>query len=207
MKLYTKGGDRGETGLFGGDRVRKSDPRVEACGAVDELNAAIGSVLASDRDAGDGVRLLDSEATASASALEAVQADLFVVGSRLAASRPDGASEKGTLPDLSPVRIAELEEWIDRLEDELPPLDAFILPGGHPVGAGLHVARTVCRRAERSIVALLDQRPDLTDVVLPYFNRLSDLLFVLARAVNHRAGEEERRWLPVRERDAAGEGR
>ena len=200
MKIYTKGGDRGETGLFGGSRVSKSDPRVEAYGAIDELNAVIGTVLAADTSP------LEPGSPSDRSRLQGVQADLFVLGSRLAAARPDRAAEKGTIPELLPDRIAELEGWIDALETELPPLDAFILPGGHPIGAGLHVARTVCRRAERSIVGLLDEQPNLGDVILPYVNRLSDLLFVLARAANHRSGSAEQRWLPVRESDASGEG-
>lgn len=209
MKIYTKGGDHGETGLFGGDRVSKNDPRVSAYGAVDELNAILGTVLAADRHAskrtGAGASPLDADDSRDRARLEAVQEDLFVLGSRLAAARPDRAAEKGIIPQLDPGRISELEEWIDRLEAELPPLDAFILPGGHPVGAHLHVARTVCRRAERAIVGLLHEQPELSDVILPYVNRLSDLLFVLARAANHRADEPEQRWQPVRERGSSGE--
>jgi cob(I)alamin adenosyltransferase len=198
MKIYTKGGDQGKTGLFGGDRVSKSDPRVEAYGAIDELNAVLGTVLAMEPSP------LDAGAPSDRSRLQEVQADLFVLGSRLAAARPQRATEKGSIPELPPDRITGLEGWIDVLEAELPPLDAFILPGGHPVGADLHVARTVCRRAERQIVALLAERSDLADVILPYVNRLSDLLFVLARAANQRAGSTEQRWLPVRERGTQG---
>lgn len=203
MKIYTRGGDRGETGLFGGDRVRKDDPRVAAYGAVDELNAAIGLALAledversGDRERSPG--LLDR------GELETVQEDLFVVGARLAAARPQRAIRRGSIPELAAERATRLEEWIDRLDEELPALDAFVLPGGHPVGAQLHLARTVCRRAEREIVVLADGQPDLTERVLPYMNRLSDLLFVLARAVNRRADAAERRWVPQRERRRAG---
>ena len=118
------------------------------------------------------------------------------------------ATERGTIPPLDSSRIQDLEDWIDELDRELPELDAFILPGGSRAGAQLHVARTICRRAERAITRLLEERPDLEDAVLPYVNRLSDLLFTLARAVNRRAGSRERRWTPQRERreESGGEG-
>lgn len=198
MKIYTRRGDRGETDLFGGVRVRKDDPRVAAYGAVDELNAALGLALAMDED-GRGAAHLDGERTA------AVQEDLFAIGSRLAAADPAEATERGTIPPLDSSRIQDLEEWIDELDRELPELDAFVLPGGSRAGAQLHVARTVCRRAERAISRLIEERPDLEEAVLPYVNRLSDLLFTLARAVNRRAGSRERRWTPQRERGASEE--
>ncbi|MFQ5890884.1 MAG: cob(I)yrinic acid a,c-diamide adenosyltransferase [Gemmatimonadota bacterium] len=189
MKIYTRRGDRGETSLFGGVRVAKADPRVAAYGTIDELNAALGLALALDADG-----LIDD------AALDGVQADLFTLGARLAAARPEEAARKGSIPVLAPARVNELERRIDRLEAELPPLDAFVLPGGSAAAAQLHVARTVCRRAERAITALLASQPDLGDLVVPYINRLSDLLYSLARATNLRAGREESRWEPVRRR-------
>lgn len=183
MKIYTRKGDRGETGLFGGDRVPKDDPRVEAYGSVDELNAALGLALALDTGGLlDGARLAE------------VQGDLFAVGARLAATDPERALRKGAVPELSPERVTALEGWIDELDRELEPLKAFVLPGGGPAGAQLHVARTVCRRAERRVLPLLEAQPDLEEVVLPYLNRLSDLLFTMARAANERAGRTERPW-------------
>ena len=199
MKIYTRRGDQGETDLFGGARVRKDDPRVAAYGAVDELNAALGLALAMDEDEQGGGHL-DGQRTA------AIQEDLFTIGSRLAAADPAEATERGTIPPLDSSRIQDLEEWIDELDRELPELDAFILPGGSRAGAQLHVARTICRRAERAITRLLEERPDLEDAVLPYVNRLSDLLFTLARAVNRRAGSRERRWTPQRERADGNDG-
>ncbi|MFO7587386.1 MAG: cob(I)yrinic acid a,c-diamide adenosyltransferase [Gemmatimonadota bacterium] len=189
MKIYTRTGDRGRTKLYGGDPVAKNDPRVEAYGTLDELNAHLGVVLA-----------LDPEDVLGTGGLCAVQDDLFVLGSRLAAANPDRATRKGMIPHLGEDRVANLEAWIDRLDDELVSLDSFVVPGGSPAGAQLHVARTVCRRAERSITALIPAQPDLRQIVLPYVNRLSDLLFTLARAVNARAGCPETRWRPVRER-------
>lgn len=193
MKIYTRRGDEGETGLLGGDRVPKTDRRVEAYGTVDELNAAVGVARslarASDRD------LLDDRR------LKRIQDDLFAVGARLAAADPARAREKGLVPDFPPGRVEDLEAWIDELDEELPELDAFVLPGGSPAGAHLHAARTVCRRAERAVVRLAREHEDLTEVVLPYLNRLSDLLFTLARAANRRAGAPETEWEPVRRRE------
>ena len=189
MKLYTKTGDRGETRLYGGVTVAKHDARVSAYGSVDELNAVLGFVLA-----------LDAHDEFDLGALREVQSDLFVLGARLSAANPQKARDKGTIPDLPPDRVPALEAWIDRLDAELPMLDAFILPGGSTVGAQLHVARTVCRRAERAVTPLLSEQPDLLDGVIPYLNRLSDLLFVLARSVNRRAGASETRWEPMRRR-------
>ncbi|MDE2661842.1 MAG: cob(I)yrinic acid a,c-diamide adenosyltransferase [Gemmatimonadota bacterium] len=196
MKIYTKGGDGGETGLLGGARVPKDDARVAAYGTVDELNAAIGVALALDPAA---ATLRDSRP-----ALRAVQEDLFTIGARLAAANPGRLLRKGTISALSADRIDALEAWIDALDAELPALEAFVLPGGSPLAAQLHVARTVCRRAERGVTALLDEQPDLAEVVVPYINRLSDLLFTLARATNRRAGRDDAMWLPQRQRDEAG---
>lgn len=198
MKIYTRGGDRGETGLLGGDRVPKTDPRVEAYGSVDELNAGLGLALA--LDGAEGASNLEE---AERGELRRVQEDLFAIGARLAAADPARARERGTIPELPAGRIEALERRIDRVEEELPPLDAFVLPGGSPVGAQLHVARTVCRRAERAIVRLTGDQPELEEAVIPYVNRLSDLLFTLARAANRRAGSPEARWAPRRERRGA----
>lgn len=194
-RIYTRTGDAGDTGLLGGDRVPKSDARVDAYGSVDEANAALGLALA-----------LDEEGLLDPGAVAAVQADLFTIGARLAAARPQRALERGTIPPLPPSRVDDLERWIDELDRELSALDAFILPGGGPVGAQLHVARTVCRRAERAIVRLLDSQPELEEVVLPYVNRLSDLLFTLARHANQRAGRSETPWRPRRRAEAGPEG-
>lgn len=191
MKIYTRKGDRGRTKLFGGDEVGKNDARVNAYGTLDELNAVIGAAIALDPDDGLGTRELGP-----------VQEDLLVIGARLAAARPSRERERGTIPELPGERVAELESWIDRLDAELPALDSFILPGGSAPGAQLHVARTVCRRVERAVAALAGEQPDLRDNILPYINRLSDLLFTLARAVNHRAGRPESRWTPMRRRQA-----
>lgn len=193
MKIYTRGGDAGETGLLGGDRVPKDHPAVAAYGAVDELNSALGFVLAAD-DAAEG--WLEEEREA----LRAVQEDLFTIGARLAAADPERALEKGTIPSLAPDRTAALEEWIDAMDEDLPELDAFVLPGGCLTAAGLHVARTACRRAERAVVPLAEEAPGLREVTLPYLNRLSDLLFTLARWVNLRAGIPDETWLPQRRR-------
>jgi cob(I)alamin adenosyltransferase len=197
MKIYTRRGDEGDTDLLGGERVPKTDPRVDAYGTVDELNAALGLALALADDPDDAA------ISRTVEGLEQVQNDLFTVGSRLAAARPDRDQERGVVPKLPSRRIDALEAWIDELEASLPTLDAFVLPGGDPVGAQLHVARTVCRRAERATVGLASSQPELETVVLPYLNRLSDLLFTLARAVNHRAGVPETEWEPVRRRAPA----
>ncbi len=180
MKIYTKTGDKGETGLFDGTRVPKDATRVDAYGAVDELNAALGAAVAFLEDA------------EIAGVLQQIQRDLFAVGARLADPRlsREGKSEKDRF---EPARVTHLEEIIDRFEAELPPLRRFILPGGARAGALLHLARTVCRRAERRIVTLA-RETEISPVVVTYINRLSDLLFVLARAANHRAGAEEVPW-------------
>ena len=177
MKIYTRTGDTGTTNLFDGTRIAKSDPRVDAYGEVDEANAVLGLVRASG---------LDAELDAM---VIRVQRDLFALGSRLAdpAERIANRVEKASL---GADDVARLEDWIDQLEAELAPLRRFILPGGSPAGAALHLARTVFRRAERRMVALGVVEP----VLLAYANRLSDFLFVLARAVNHRAGHPEVEW-------------
>ena len=180
MKIYTRTGDKGDTGLFGGGRVPKNSPRVAAYGDVDELNAVLGVALA---------QLDDAEI---ARRIEILQSDLFVIGSHLATP----AVTRGRTPNLPAYRserIAEMEGWIDRAEEELAPLRNFILPGGSTGGAALHHARTVCRRAERSVVALAADEP-VDEFVIVFLNRLSDLLFDFARLANHRAGTAERIW-------------
>lgn len=179
MKIYTKTGDAGETSLFDNSRVSKADPRVDAYGEVDELNACLGAAIA----AGLGRDI--------AAILETIQKDLFAVGARLAdpSSRIAGRVTKAAVTG---ERIEALEAAIDRLESELPPLKRFILPGGSPGGALLHLSRTVCRRAERRVVGLGADSVDAGVIV--YLNRLSDVLFVMARAVNHRANVPETEW-------------
>jgi cob(I)alamin adenosyltransferase len=179
MRIYTKTGDSGETGLFDGTRVSKADPRVEAYGAVDELNAWLGLARAHgvDRDVDD---LLDR-----------IQRTLFALGATLADPR-DRIAARVDKADVTDAHVVELEQAIDRLEAELRPLRRFILAGGAPPGATLHLARTVCRRAERRIVALGAGAVDA--IAIRYVNRLSDFLFVVARAVNARAGSAEREW-------------
>lgn len=182
-KIYTRTGDSGETGLFGGGRVPKDHLRVEAYGHVDELNAAIGLALALEPRA------------ASRELLEAVQRDLFTIGAELATPDPAKLAKALNGPPVGPEQVTVLEHAIDRHEAQLPPLKQFILPGGAPKAAALHVARTVCRRAERAVIRLQrqDQVGDRSSAV-PYLNRLSDLLFVLARTVNHAAGAPETTW-------------
>ena len=185
MTLYTRTGDSGETSLFDGTRARKNDPRVDACGEVDELNAWLGLVRAISSPTG-----LTGFDPALAEEIVHIQRDLFALGAQLA-DPADKIAARVTKATLGDEDVARLERLIDRFEEELPPLRRFILAGGAPAGAALHVARTVCRRAERRMVAL-DPRVD--PVLLRYVNRLSDLLFVLARVTNHRAGVPETAW-------------
>ena len=183
MKIYTKTGDGGETGLFGGGRVSKDSLRVAAYGEVDELNATLGLV-----------RALDPQEFADP-LLRTVQGDLFTIGAELAT--PDRDKLHKTLArSRAPIGdsdIAALEEVIDSHESRLEPLKNFILPGGVPKAATLHLARTVCRRAERSVVAL-SRHEQISPAILGYLNRLSDLLFVLARAANAHAGRPDVKW-------------
>jgi len=179
MKIYTKTGDGGETSLVDGSRVRKDHARVAAFGDVDELNAAIGMVST----------LADTELGQH---LDGVQRDLFAIGAQIADPRAQVASRKEKAA-LAAARIVDLERAIDARQAEMPPLTAFILPGGTPLAASLHVARTVCRRAERSILGLGPSDP-VDPLIVVYLNRLSDLLFVLARHANHVAGRPEPEW-------------
>jgi len=181
MKIYTRTGDRGETGLFGGGRVKKSDPRVSAYGDVDELNSAIGVARASPPEA-----LFDD-------LLTSIQRDLFSLGGHLATPDPDKVRKALEKAELDEERVAAFERAIDEADAELPPLKAFVLPAGTPKAAALHLARTICRRAERSVVELA-QHSAVPDLFLVYLNRLSDLLFTLARLANHRAGSGDVTW-------------
>ena len=181
MKIYTRTGDGGETALFGGGRVSKDHPRTSAYGDVDELNSAIGLARATAPvDLFD--RLLDD-----------VQRDLFAIGGRLATPEPEKVAKAIAKAVLQPDRTEAFERVMDDAELELPPLRAFVLPGGTPKAAALHLARTVCRRAERSVVHLAREE-EAPPEILVYLNRLSDLLFTLARLANHRAGVGDITW-------------
>jgi cob(I)alamin adenosyltransferase len=176
VKIYTRTGDTGETALFDNSRVSKADPRVDAYGDVDELNAWLGLVRAAGLEPD-----LDG-------AIVQIQRDLFAVGAQLA-DPADRLAPRVARAFVADRDVERLEALIDTLDAEVPPLTRFILAGGVPAGASLHVARTVCRRAERRIVALVP-----APLLIRYMNRLSDLLFVLARVVNHRAGQPETEW-------------
>ncbi len=178
-KIYTKTGDRGETRLFDGTPVPKHDLRVEAYGNVDELNSVIGAAAAFNREEKVG------------GLLTKIQKELLAIGAQLA--DPKSNERKPNKPRLSPEWVSSLEASIDSYQDQLPELRHFILPGGGHAGALLNIARTVCRRAERSVTHLEETIP-IDRAVIEYLNRLSDLLFVLARFVNHREGKEEIQW-------------
>jgi cob(I)alamin adenosyltransferase len=181
MRIYTRTGDKGDTGLFGGGRVAKDHPRVEAYGDIDELNAIIGMARSVEM-----MPRIDE-------VLVPVQRDLFSLGALLATPNPEKVRQQLEKARIDDARIEELERAIDAGEAELEPLTAFILPGGTPKSAALHVARTVCRRAERRVIALRNE-VELPPIVVRYLNRLSDLLFVLARVANRRAGAPEVTW-------------
>lgn len=176
-RIYTRTGDKGKTGLVGGTRTSKDSARVVAYGNVDEANSVLGMVLSVSKD-----HEINSE-------LEQLQRDLFTVGSDLASL----GSGTNWGPRISADRVTALESIIDKFQEELSPLDAFILPSGGQTGALLHFARTVVRRAERNVVALA-RTEDINENLIPYLNRLSDLLFVLARVANHREGQKETEW-------------
>ena len=191
-RIYTKTGDDGTTGLGDGSRVGKASPRIEAYGTVDELNATIGSCLQ------------QPGATAFRERLLAIQNDLFDLGADLCV--PMTPAKPGPAGQASPLRIGapravRLEGWIDALNSQLQPLQSFVLPGGGPLACALHVARTVCRRAERRVVELAG-REEVNPQCAIYLNRLSDLLFVLGRVA---AGGDETLWRPTRD-DAPGAG-
>ncbi len=175
MKIYTRTGDKGETSLFGGSRIAKNDPRIEAYGTIDELNSFLGIARAS------------WPASPIDAQLQRVQSDLFDIGAYLAAP----GTERFRSVDAH--RIEELEQGIDAMEAELQPLTTFIVPGGSPAAAELHVARTVCRRAERRVVALEESSAEM-QTTIAYLNRLSDFLFVAARVANRRHGAADTPW-------------
>lgn len=183
MKLYTRTGDDGTTGLFGGGRVSKDHPRIEAYGTVDELNACLGIAAAACGDADARLRQI----------VVSLQSRLFDIGADLAT--PEGSPYRDRLPKIDVHHVTEIERWIDEIDAMLAPLRQFILPGGTELAARLHLARTVCRRAERLIVALGHSEP-VGDTVVHYMNRVSDLLFAMARGANHLAGEPDVPWVP-----------
>jgi len=178
MKIYTKTGDKGTTALFGGKRVAKNDLRVEAYGTIDELNSWLG--------------LLRNQPinTIRQNLLIQIQNDLFVIGSVLAT---EPGNEKVKIPSLKPEHILDLEKAMDEMDASLPPMRFFVLPGGHPIVSHCHIARTVCRRAERNVLSL-HQQETVPDVVLQYINRLSDYLFVLSRKLTQELQAPEVPW-------------
>ena len=180
MKIYTKKGDQGSTGLIGGTRVSKGDVRIEAYGTIDELNSYIGLISTLEIDA------------QSIYQLNEIQDRLFTIGSHLAS---DPQKAKMQLPDLHSSDVAALENWMDEMDQSLAALTAFILPGGHHTSAHAHVARCICRRAERIIVSL-DDIEGVAPLILAYINRLSDYLFVLSRKLNSLQGAKEQHWRP-----------
>lgn len=182
MKIYTRTGDAGDTGLFGGGRVSKDHYRVAAYGSVDELNAHVGWAISAIADP-----QIDDW-------LQRVQHDLFAIGADLSSVPREDGSRHEHLPDLPADRVREMERWIDEADGELAPLRNFILPGGSPGAAALHVARTICRRAERAVVHLATLEP-VEEAIVVYLNRLSDLLFTLARLENHRCGVDDVAWV------------
>ena len=181
MKIYTRRGDTGDTGLFGGGRARKDDVRVEAYGTVDELNAALGN--ASVHVTGDVAR----------ERLELLQSDLFAIGAHLATPPPPPGRNPPALPELPAARVADMETWIDQAMEAAPPLRNFILPAGGPGASALHLARAVCRRAERRVVALATTEP-VDPAIIRHLNRLSDYLFAAARLENLHDGRPDREW-------------
>lgn len=183
MKIYTRTGDQGDTALFGGGRVSKAHPRVRAYGTVDELNSVLGRAL----------NRVDVAVTRQR--LAPIQHDLFTLGSHLATPPPGENRKRPELPPLPIARVEEMEAWMDEADRVLEPLKAFILPGGSPGAAELHVCRTVCRRAERAVVELAAaEEGEESREMIRYLNRLSDLFFVLARLENLRAGRPDVTW-------------
>lgn len=180
MKIYTKTGDGGETSLFGGARVSKASERVEGYGEIDELNSVLGLALSESLDAQVGALLVD------------VQSRLFDLGAELATA-PDSKVSLG-IPLVGEAEVSALEQAIDRAESMLPPLKTFVLPGGSRAASTLHLARTVCRRAERRLVALAQHEPVRAEL-LTYLNRLSDALFVFARLANHQSAVADIPWV------------
>jgi cob(I)alamin adenosyltransferase len=181
-KIYTKTGDKGKTSLIGGTRVLKSDRRIEAYGTVDELNSWIG--LSMDH----------AEANAIPHVLQEIQDRLFTIGSALACDLEKETKLK--IPDLTEADVELLEIEIDKMNETLPVMKSFILPGGHVAVSSLHIARTVCRRAERCCIRMQKNEMEVAAIIIKYLNRLSDYLFVLARMAAHKLGVEEKPWKP-----------
>lgn len=179
MKIYTKKGDKGETSLFGGQKVLKSSLRIEAYGTVDELNSMLGVVLTHPHNS-------DTH-----NWLTQIQHQLFILGSDLATP----FDKKVRIDRINDTHIQFLEQAIDTIDEQLPPLKSFILPGGTPASASLHLARTICRRAERFTVACLENE-EISEIAIKYLNRLSDFLFMLARFENFKSGKEDTPWIP-----------
>lgn len=187
MKIYTRTGDKGETSLYTGQRISKNDPLIDAIGTVDECNSTIGSAIA----------LLPQNPSLDElkGQLIIIQHALFDVGAALATPRTKAVNKKIDKTRFDPQATTLLEEWMDQMETALPDLHTFILPGGHPTSALLHLARSICRRAERAIIPI-NQRADVSDHVLMYLNRLSDYLFQAARFVNAQLQAPETLWEP-----------
>ena len=188
MKLYTRTGDDGTTGLFSGARVSKDHPRIEAYGTVDELNAVLGLVgCACDRGHPFEARLH--------AIVAALQSRLFDIGADLAT--PEGAKQQSRIHRIDEQDVAEAEGWIDEVDRGNPPITTFVMPAGTELAARLHVARTVCRRAERTIISLAAIEP-VGEPLLHYMNRLSDLFFAMARRANHERGHPDVPWSPAK---------
>lgn len=188
-KIYTKTGDQGETSLFTGDRVSKNDPNIEALGTIDECNCAIGLVIAHlpEQNHYDDIK----------KQLTHIQHTLFDLGAAVATPRSKASETKLKKTRFDRDGVDCLEKWIDSIDEILPEIHAFILPGGHPSSASLHLARAISRRAERQLVPLL-RKGDITEDVIVYMNRLSDYLFMLSRFVNHLTNSPETFWKPHR---------
>ncbi len=185
MKIYTRTGDKGETSLYTGQRVPKNDPLIEAIGTVDECNTSIGVAVS--------FLPRESKFDETRHQLEIIQHALFDLGAALATPRTRATAAKIENTRFDEEAIGFLEQWIDKMEESLPKLKTFILPGGTPSGAFLHLARSICRRAERLVIPLHDHA-EVSQKILMYLNRLSDYLFVLSRYVNNLTGTPETNW-------------
>jgi cob(I)alamin adenosyltransferase len=198
MKLYTRSGDDGTTGLFGGGRVSKDHPRVEAYGTVDELNAAIGLAAAEiararETAGGEAAKLFDL----LAQIFSDLQSRLFDIGADLAT--PEGSKQEAKILRISDEQVAEVEKWIDEIDAGNAPMKSFVMPGGTELAARLHLARTICRRAERAMIHLRNSEPVSGGAII-YMNRVSDMLFAMARRANKEAGIVDVPWTPAKQR-------
>lgn len=185
MKIYTRTGDKGETSLFTGDRLPKDDSFFDALGTIDECSSMIGIAISG----------LPNNLKEVKEQLITIQHALFDVGAAVATPQNRATEAKLKKTRFGDEATKELELWIDSMDRELPPLKSFILPGGHPAACSLHMARNICRRAERHILPLY-RHAAVSDNILVYLNRLSDYLFMCARYVNQKAGSEETPWVP-----------